>query len=296
MLISEKIKLARKLIGVSQSEASIKSGVEQKDISLLESGKKKFVPDEYIQFLYKCGIDLNTLFNPDAELRLLGANTPVANKPDHLLSDTVLTYTPADKKDLLKKNTTPNTTSNTVLTPQFITVDSEGNENILFVSVRAAAGYLNGYQDREYIETLPSFTLPQLKNGTFRAFEVDGDSMFPTLENKETVIGKYLERLENIREDYVYIVVTKDRGAVVKRLLNRIDKYGYIVAKSDALDNRNLYPNIEIYADDILEVWEAVAHINFKFKHPTDMYKRVNNIEADMSEVMRLLKKNNLLS
>lgn len=181
-------------------------------------------------------------------------------------------------------------------TPKYITVDKAGTENILFVPVRAAAGYLNGYQDREYIENLPAFSLPQLKNGTFRAFEIDGDSMSPTLENKETIIGKYLESIDNLREDYVHIVVTKNKGVIVKRLLNRIEKYGYIIAKSDAFDNRSLYTDMEIYPDDILEIWIGVAHINFKFKHPTDMYKRINNMEANLTEVMRILRQSNLLS
>ncbi|MDB4918778.1 hypothetical protein [Mucilaginibacter sp.] len=180
-------------------------------------------------------------------------------------------------------------------TPQIITVDNGGNENIVYVPVKAAAGYLNGYADAEYVEKLPAFSLPGLKDATYRAFEIDGDSMFPTLENKEMIIGRWVEKLEDIREDRVHIIVTKNRGIIAKRLLNRIDKYGYIVAKSDAIDNRNLYPDIELYPDDILEIWYGVWHGSFNFKHPTDMYKRVNNMEADLTEVLRVLKKNNLL-
>ncbi|WPU98396.1 S24 family peptidase [Mucilaginibacter sp. cycad4] len=178
---------------------------------------------------------------------------------------------------------------------QVITVDNDGNETILYVPLRASAGYPKGYADREYMDKLTSFSLPFLKNGTHRAFEVDGDSMFPTLENKEIVVGRFVEKFEDIVEDHVHIIVTKDRGILIKRLLNRIQKYGFIVAKSDALDNRNLYPNQEIYPEEVLEIWFAVGHINNKFRHPTDMYKRVNNLEADLTEIMRVLKSKNLL-
>ncbi|GGB14366.1 S24 family peptidase [Mucilaginibacter rubeus] len=178
---------------------------------------------------------------------------------------------------------------------QVISVDNDGNETILYVPVRASAGYPKGYADREYMEKLASFSLPYLNNGTHRAFEVDGDSMFPTLENKEIVVGRFVEKFEDIVEDHVHIIVTRDRGILIKRLLNRIQKYGFIVAKSDALDNRNLYPNQEIYPDEVVEIWFAVGHINNKFRHPTDMYKRVNNLEADLTEIMRVLKSKNLL-
>lgn len=176
------------------------------------------------------------------------------------------------------------------LIPQFITVDNNGSQNILYVPVRARAGYLLGYGDPEYLSDLTSFSLPGLSGGTYRSFEVEGNSMEPTLKNKELIIGEWVESLEHIRDDRVHIVVTKTDGIVIKRLLNRISEYGYVVAKSDAVDNRADYPNLNIYPEDILEVWYAVWHGGFDFKGPAEMYKRVNNLEADITEVMRLLK------
>ena len=40
-----------------------------------------------------------------------------------------------------------------------ITVDKEGNENIELVPAKAAAGYLNGYADPEYLQELKRFSL-----------------------------------------------------------------------------------------------------------------------------------------
>jgi len=196
------------------------------------------------------------------------------------------TLTATHKKDIEKQ----------VLVPQYITVDKQGIENILWVNVRASAGYVKGHADREYLETLPSFNLPQLRGkGTYRTFEVDGDSMFPTLENKEAVVGRWVEKIDDIVEDYVHIIVSKTLGVLIKRVLNRVNEYGYLVLKSDAVDNRNQYPNLEVYPEDILEIWMPVMHLNKKFRHPTDMYKRINNLEADLTEVMRLLKGNKIL-
>ena len=61
-----------------------------------------------------------------------------------------------------------------------LTVDREQNENIEWIPQKAAAGYLNGYADPEYLEVLPKFRLPMLPaTGTYRAFEISGDSMLP---------------------------------------------------------------------------------------------------------------------
>ena len=78
---------------------------------------------------------------------------------------------------------------------------------------------------------------------------------------------------------------------MVKRLLNRVDKYGYIIAKSDSVNDRNLYPNIEIHPDDVLEVWYAVWHGGFNFKAPGDIWRRQNNTEADITDILRRLQK-----
>ena len=60
-----------------------------------------------------------------------------------------------------------------------ISVDKDDNENIELVPMKASAGYLNGYADPEFVAQLPKFYLPMFKQGTYRAFEIKGDSMLP---------------------------------------------------------------------------------------------------------------------
>src|SRR5690606_1024452 len=60
-----------------------------------------------------------------------------------------------------------------------VTVDANNNENIEMVPVLASAGYLNGYNDPEYLKELPKLSLPMFNQGTYRAFEIKGDSMLP---------------------------------------------------------------------------------------------------------------------
>jgi phage repressor protein C with HTH and peptisase S24 domain len=190
---------------------------------------------------------------------------------------------PAKNEEKINENVRPTVRPTPILTPQYITVDNQGRDNILHISARAAAGYLSGHNNPVYLQQQPTFRLPGLTDASYRSFQVDGDSMNPTLLNGEMVIGRWVEKIEYIRDDRVHILVTKNDGVIIKRLLNRVNQYNKVIAKSDATNDRNLYPNIEVSPEDILEIWYAVFHGGFNFQSPTDMWKRVNNHEADIT-------------
>jgi transcriptional regulator with XRE-family HTH domain len=85
-----------------------------------------------------------------------------------------------------------------------ISVDKENNENIELVPVKASAGYLNGYADPAFIADLPKFHLPMFKQGTYRAFEIKGDSMLP-ISPGSIIIAEYLENWADIKPGETYI-------------------------------------------------------------------------------------------
>lgn len=68
--INSKLKQARKLLGKTQEQCGKDSGINQKEISLLESGKREFIPNEYLFFLNEYGVDLNTIFEYNTEVSL----------------------------------------------------------------------------------------------------------------------------------------------------------------------------------------------------------------------------------
>jgi len=166
--------------------------------------------------------------------------------------------------------------------PKVVTTDNEGRDNITLVPVKAAAGYLNGYGDQEYIGKLPTYSLPKIQNGTYRMFEVKGDSMSPTLHSKSMVVGQFVEDwVKDIKDDRVYVIVSRNDGIIVKRCLNRIRKYGNLYCKSD---NRKEYPEpIILQGEDIIEVWEYKMHLAYHLPNPADLYDRVSDLEAEMN-------------
>lgn len=141
-----------------------------------------------------------------------------------------------------------------------VTLDNQQRENIEFVPVKAAAGYLNGYADAEYVKELPRFSLPMLPQGTYRAFEISGDSMLPILPGT-IVIGEYVEKVEAIKNGKTYVLVSKREGIVYKRVFNYISENGKLFLVSD---NRQYAP-YQIDAEDVTEVWVAKAYISVQF-------------------------------
>lgn len=164
------------------------------------------------------------------------------------------------------------------LMPKVVVVDEEDMENrVPLVPVYAQAGYLNGYGDPEYIKELPMYSVPGMKNGTFRMFQVEGLSMYPTLQSGCYVVGQFVEDWEHISDNRIYVVVTT-QGVIVKRVLNRIEKYGSLYCRSD---NR-VFPHISVSLNDIMEVWECKMHLSFDFLDPIPEYQKIANLEADV--------------
>ena len=144
-----------------------------------------------------------------------------------------------------------------------ISVDKENRENVELVSHKASAGYVAGYQDTEFIKDLPKISLPVLsRNATYRAFEIQGDSMLP-VPSGSLVFGEFVEKLSSIKNGKQYILITKD-GIVFKRVFNFVEQEEKLLLVSD---NR-LYEPYTINAEDVYEVWRAHGYFSTKFPEP----------------------------
>ncbi len=144
-----------------------------------------------------------------------------------------------------------------------IMVDKENRDQVEVVTVKASAGYLNGYADPEYIEKLPLMNLPFRVTGKHRAFPIKGDSM-PPLKNGCYVIGKFIESLSGITNGNTYVLITKDDGVVYKR----VQKKGNLLELHS--DNKT-YQSYTVKSSDIIEVWEFVCNLNISDKKEEEL-------------------------
>jgi phage repressor protein C with HTH and peptisase S24 domain len=134
---------------------------------------------------------------------------------------------------------------------------SGGRPDIPFVPVKAAAGYMTGYADPDFIDELNTFTLPMLSGGNYRAFEIMGDSMLPT-PSGSVIVGEKVDSLEEIKSTGTYIVVSRSEGIVYKRM----EKNGRSKNKYNLISDNPAYPPYSINSDDIAEIWLAQVIIS----------------------------------
>lgn len=165
--------------------------------------------------------------------------------------------------------------NNRLLLP--VMVNSEGENFIEIVTQKARAGYMNGYSDMEYIESLPRMSLPFLGPGLHRGFTVDGDSM-PPHQDGDVIVGKYIESLRELTSDKTYIIMTKNDGVVYKRLTK--SSKDVLLVESD----ETLYTPYEIKASEIDQIWEFKCNLGKKDS------KKVNVIPGTIEEMFLELK------
>ena len=172
-----------------------------------------------------------------------------------------------------------------------ISVDQNDNENIELVPVKASAGYLNGFSDPQYIQDLPKFQLPipALRQGTFRAFEIMGDSMLP-IQPGSVIIGEYLDNWGDLKQGETYVIISRSEGVVYKRAGNRFKENRELKLMSD----NKLYDTYAIDADDILEIWKAKAYISTTLPNPTPepTIETLSSMMAQMQKSISQLNKN----
>ena len=171
-----------------------------------------------------------------------------------------------------------------------IATDENDRENITLVAQKASAGYLNGFADPVYMETLPQFHLPNLsRQATYRAFELAGDSMLPLVPGT-IVVGAYIDQLKQIKSGQTYVLVTQNEGVVYKRVFNYLADNGKLFLVSD----NDHYKPYEVKGEDVLEIWEAKAFISTDFPNPGDKKKplslddlgdMIRDIQVDLKRI-----------
>jgi len=142
-----------------------------------------------------------------------------------------------------------------------IAVDAQTQEErVTLVPVKAAAGYLNGFGDLDYVASLPNFSMPFPElpaDRTYRVFQIRGESMLP-IPPKAYVICEYMQDWTNLKTDDRYVFLTKNDGIVFKRVRILPEKREYEMIS----DNTDFKP-YTIKQSQVLEVWKARGVMSF---------------------------------
>lgn len=157
---------------------------------------------------------------------------------------------------------------------------------IQIVPVKAAAGYLAGYADPEFLDELNTFTLPMLAPGNYRAFEIVGDSMLPTTSGS-VIVGEKIDDLEEVKTNHTYIVVSRNEGIVYKRVM----KSNKSKSKLTLVSDNTAYQPYNVNTDDVLEVWRAQMIISKANVQQRWDVNQLANLVSNLQEQVSSLKK-----
>lgn len=167
-----------------------------------------------------------------------------------------------------------------------ISVDRSNNENVEYIPVKAKAGYMAGYNDPEFIASLPKYSLPNLPaDGTFRIFPSTGDSMRPVPEGSD-IIAQYVPDWTSIKADTPCIVILKGQQDFVFKLTT-MNPDSTILLKS-------LNPEYKPYtveANDVMEIWRFYAYTSREFPEAqpemTTVLMAIRNLEEKIGQIQK---------
>ena len=158
-----------------------------------------------------------------------------------------------------------------------------------FVPIKAAAGYMTGYADSEFIDELNTFTLLMLTGVNYRAFEIIGDSILST-PSGSIIVGEKVDTIDDAKNNQAYIVVSKSEGIVYKRIVKNNRSKNKITLESD----NPAYQPYQINTEDILELWHAQVVIGkVASQQRWDVNSLANLVSNLQTQVSTLKKKFN---
>ncbi len=163
---------------------------------------------------------------------------------------------------------------------------ASGRPDIPFVPVKAAAGYLAGFEDPEFIDELNTFTLPMLTGGNYRAFEIVGDSMLPT-PSGSVIVGEKLENLDDVKNNVACIVISRNEGIVYKR----VQKNGRQKNKLTLVSDNPVFHPYTVNAEEVLEMWQAQVVISRTNSQNRWDMSQLATVVSDLQQQVTSLKK-----
>jgi phage repressor protein C with HTH and peptisase S24 domain len=140
-------------------------------------------------------------------------------------------------------------------------------DNLMYVPVvnhYAYAGYLRGYGDAEYLESLPKipWLIDKEYKGTYMAFEVRGDSMDDNSRDSYVEGDKILCREINKEHwksklhirDWDFVIVHKTEGILIKRIIKHDVAKGTLLLHS----LNDLYEDFTVNLADVAKIFNVV--------------------------------------
>jgi len=142
--------------------------------------------------------------------------------------------------------------------------------------------YITNYQNPAFLTHLPSFQLPNLPSGYYRAFESGSDFEYPGA----LLVGTFIRNWYEIKDGSHYLFVLKNQGFLYRKAYNQVKTKGVLLLSSDIAE----IPNIESSLHDVLEVWEVKAFISSQLPNPSPSMDRIGQLIDELQNELNRTK------
>ncbi len=172
------------------------------------------------------------------------------------------------------------------VSPKILTLDKTGEDSIILVNQKAAAGYPHNIQDVDWYQSLPAFNipLPEFRNASYRGFQVEGDSMLPNIRPNEWVLGRAVPNIQEASESKIYIVVLKD--SVLVKKLQKVPNNPQMLR---LISLNQEYLPIDVKVREIQELWLVNSKLSFGIDEPSES-NLLRQLQQSMDELKGQIK------
>ena len=142
-------------------------------------------------------------------------------------------------------------------------VDDLSYMNVPVIHIKAQCGYLAGYGDTEYIDTLPTMPVivDKTYHGKYRIFEAEGDSMDDNSRlaicDGDKVLAREVRRdlwLPKLHiNDWYFVIIHRTKGISIKQITAQDAKSGGTVHSLNELFN-----DYTVNLDDVVEIYNVI--------------------------------------
>lgn len=156
-----------------------------------------------------------------------------------------------------------NNSTSSAFQPNARPIDNLNYMNVPVIHIKAHCGYLNGYGDEGYIDTLPTMPVivDKTYHGKYRIFEASGDSMDDGTRNsicdgdkllcREVRRDLWLPKLHI--KDWYFVIVHRTEGISIKQITEQ-DEMGNITCHP----LNNLFNDYTLNLNDVAEIYNVI--------------------------------------
>jgi transcriptional regulator with XRE-family HTH domain len=134
--------------------------------------------------------------------------------------------------------------------------------------------YITNFQNPGYLTRLPSFQLPNLPSGYYRAFESGDDFVYPNA----LLVGTFIRNWYDIKDGMQYVFLLRSQGLIYRNAFNHVKTSGVLLLTSD----NPHFPELEVPLQDVLEVWEIKAFVSLQMPVPQPSMERVAQLVDEL--------------